>query len=142
MKKMIFLASIIGVLSIASLSFAQQVVTFPGSTCKPLYPSIISGFTYSPNFITNTGAQNIRVACPLARVFSGSNTASILLKATNVSVCRVVSNAVFSGAISFAPISPNGTPVNVYAPSDAVLSVTCTLNAWGGRIEGIGVLLP
>lgn len=142
MKKMIFLASIIGVLSIASLSFAQQIITFPGSTCKPLNPSITSGFTYSPNFITNTGFQNIAVTCPLARVFSGSNTASVLLKGTNVSACRVVSNAVFSGATFFVPISPNGTLVSINAPSDAVLSVTCTLNASGGRIEGIGILLP
>jgi hypothetical protein len=147
MKKTIPLASIIGVLSIASLSLAQENVTYPGSTCKPLNSSAPSGITYFPNMITNTGTENIAVTCPLARAYAGSAYATVLLKGTNVSNCWVVSKAVLSGMIYSAAINPYATPVMVNAPYDAVLSVTCTLdqpNMWkpGGKIEGISILFP
>jgi hypothetical protein len=146
MKKMIFLASITGVLSITSLSFAQENITYPGSTCKPLNPSIISGFTYHPNAIVNIGAQNIDVTCPLARANAGSAVATVLLSGANVSNCWVVSKSVLTGAVYYAAIYPNVTPVSVSAPYDAVLSVACTLNRslWGsgGRIDGLSVLFP
>lgn len=148
MKRLISVASIVGVLSIASLSFAQEHITFPGNVCKPVFPAVTTGFNYwENNTIRNIGPNNILVTCPLGRAYAGLDTATVIMKGDNLSNCTVdMKRVLFNLSIS-AYINPNGTPVSIFAPFDAVLSVKCTLNrpiglSPGGKIDGIAILFP